>query len=373
MQGQLEAQKNVSYPFAAKQTRDAGVSKLLAQIKSTIVLPVNDTTYGKYAGAYWAMELMLYRPVGYEKKIPGQLLQLPFLRPDFQRAFLEMLYTLYSRQFVHEVKAVWEQLANYKVKAMALEYLAVNGIFPATPGLDSFLNTAYGKLYYERWRIKRKMSLSKSAFLDTGFLPGKVVLCSFQSADRNRPGYLMIRNEKGKWVADDNGRPLQFTQLARSISNLPYYISNGNTPQGLYKVTGLDTSDNKWIGPTTNLQMLLPFEKGNSVFFETDTAFIAHYKKLLGSLAKNNGLMESFWAGQLGRSEIIAHGTTIDPAFYREQQYYPNTPSMGCLCSPEVWDENGERIFSVQMEWVNEIKKLSKQPDYLVVANVNDL
>ncbi|WP_460551928.1 hypothetical protein [Ferruginibacter profundus] len=371
--GQSEAQKQVSFPFASKQTRDAVAGNLLTQIKATIVLPVNDSTLRKYTGAFWAMELMLYRPAGYDKKIPGQLLQLPFFQPDFQRAYLEMLYTLYTRQFANEVSRVWEQLANDKVKAMALEYLASNNIFPKTSGLDAFLNTAYGKIYQERWKVKKKAIPSKSAFLDTGFLRGKTVVCSFQSADRNRPGYLMIRNEKSQWVADSNGRPLQFTQLARSISNLPYYISNGNTPQGLYKVTGLDSSDNNWIGPTTNLQMLLPFENGNSVFFETDTAFITHYKKMLGPLAKYSALMESFWAGRLGRSEIIAHGTTIDPAFYSKQQYYPNTPSMGCLCSPELWDVNGERIFSVQMEWINAIKKMDKLPGYLVVAEVKDL
>ena len=371
--GPLFSQQNISCSFAAQKTRDSVAAELRNQIEATILLPLNKSSYQKYAGAFWAMELMLYRPDGYTKKIPEQILQIPFAGADFQRSFLEMLFTLYPGQFVKEVTDVWPKLATDKVKAMALEYLAAKNIFPLTSEVDSFDKTAYGKIYNERWKQKKNVMPPKRAFLDTTFLPGETVLCSFQSTNRNLPGYLMIRNESGKWVADDNGKPLKFAQLARSISNLPYYITNGNTPQGLYKITGMDSSVNNWIGPTTNLQMLMPFENGSSAFFGTDTTYIEHYKKLLGPLAKYHALMESFVAGRLGRSEIIAHGTTIDPAFYIKQPFYPNTPSLGCLCSPEIWDENGTRIFSAQMEWINAVKKLSQQPRYLIVTEVNQL
>ena len=78
----------------------------------------------------------------------------------------------------------------------------------------------------------------------------------------------MIRTGEGKWVTDKKNEPLRYTQLARSITNMPYYLTNGNTPQGLFRITGLDTSNNNWIGPTANLQMLMPFEQNNGpVFF----------------------------------------------------------------------------------------------------------
>lgn len=82
--------------------------------------------------------------------------------------------------------------------------------------------------------------------------------------------------------------------------------------------------------------------------------------------------MESFDAGKLGRSEIIAHGTTINPAYYQNQTYFPNTPSMGCLCSPESWKKKGERIYSSQAEWIGALQKFEKQPVYLVVADIRD-
>jgi hypothetical protein len=83
--------------------------------------------------------------------------------------------------------------------------------------------------------------------------------------------------------------------------------------------------------------------------------------------------METFEAGKLGRSEIIAHGTTINPAYYHKKKYFPNTPSMGCLCSPESWNTKGERIYSSQAAWINELKKIKKQPTYLIVADISDL
>ncbi len=369
----VPAQQKTVFPFATRHCRDSIQKKLRFQIEEAFALPLNETTYKKYAGAYWAMELMLYHPKAYQQKIGLQISRLPVFEAGFQRAFLEMLYTLYPIQFSKQVKAIWNQLANEKIKAMALEYLARTKIFPQIQPSNSFLHSAYYLPYYERWHYKKKQLPSKRDFLRAKFLPGQTILCSFQSLNRNQPGYLMIRQGNGKWITDKQLRSLQFRQLARSISNLPWYLSNGNTPQGLYKITGFDTSTNNWIGPTTNLQMVLPFENGPAVFFGNDTLYARYYENLLGPLKNYSSLWQTFKAGKLGRSEIIAHGTTIDPEFYKQQPYFPNTPSLGCLCSPEIWNDTGERISSVQQAWVNELKKKNKQPVYLIVAEVQDL
>lgn len=69
------AQQKVTCNFAARQNRDAIAKKLRAQIDTVVLLPLNKMTYAKYEGAFWAMELTLYHPKGYEKIIPTQLLQ----------------------------------------------------------------------------------------------------------------------------------------------------------------------------------------------------------------------------------------------------------------------------------------------------------
>ncbi|MBP9214941.1 MAG: hypothetical protein KBF36_10320 [Chitinophagaceae bacterium] len=367
------AQSNTSYFFASKHCRDSVTKNLITQIEATITLPPNELNYKKWSETFWAMELMLYTPKGYEQLIPQQIKNISTTTADFQRSFLEMLYTLYQKKFSNNVAAIWETLATDKIKAMALEYMANATIFPAIKKTNPFYNSAYYTAYIKRWKQKKSQLPKKKDFLSNQFLPGQTVLCSFQSTNRDQPGHLMIRNANGQWRTDENDVPLKFPQLARSINNLPYYLTNGNTPQGLFKITGLDTSNNNWIGPTTNLQMVLPFENGTEIFFSSDTLFEIFYTKLLGPLKKYTSLMETFEAGKLGRSEIIAHGTTINPAYYQKKKYFPNTPSMGCLCSPESWNEKGERIYSSQAAWINELQKIKKQPTYLIVADISDL
>lgn len=53
--------------------------------------------------------------------------------PQYQRAFLELLYTNYLFKFNKEIENIWQSLANPKVKAMALEHLKASNILPSTP------------------------------------------------------------------------------------------------------------------------------------------------------------------------------------------------------------------------------------------------
>ena len=66
------------------------------------------------------------------------------------------------------------------------------------------------------------------------------------------------------------------------------------------------------------------------------------------------------------------HGTTIDPAYYKGQSYYPQTPSLGCLCSYEEWDVNGKRIISNQQKLVDKLNGIGATNGYVVVIDIND-
>ena len=90
------------------------------------------------------------------------------------------------------------------------------------------------------------------------------------------------------------------------------------------------------------------------------------------SWKKYEGIYESFYAGIMGRYDIIMHGTTIDPAFYKGQTYYPQTPSLGCLCSYEAWDANGKRINSNQQQIVDALDSIESSEGYVVVIEIDD-
>jgi len=356
------------FEFASKNNREKVKKELIQIINSTIELPFVEKNYIQYKGAFWAMELMLYQNNNVEIKIPSWISQLQFVNASMQWILLEYLYTIYPGKYADMVKKNWSYLKTDKIKALALEYISFDKLDTSFFQNDSFKVSNYYRLFelQHQQKIAAKL-LTSNIFLKHSFLPNQAVIVSFQYADRNIPGYLMIRLNNGKWLSDKYNKPYQFQQLARSITNMPYYLTNGNTPQGLYKLTGFDSSNNNWIGPTTNLQMLMPFEKdGKNNFFETRNVE-QEYKKLLGSLTDKNNLWQSYEAGKIGRTEIIAHGTTIPTDFYKSTTYFPCTPSLGCLCSPEIWDDNGKRIMSIQNEWISLLKKHQLNPNYLLV------
>jgi hypothetical protein len=215
-----------------------------------------------------------------------------------------------------------------------------------------------------------------SEILNKNFLPGQIVMYSFQRKNRDFPGMVLIRNASGNFITDSLGNYFHIPQLARSISNLPGYLSNGNTPQGIYKMYGFEISMSSFIGPTANVQMGMPVEISLQKFFNdssiTDSVWtIDYYRRVLPKkLYDYSPLYESFYAGLAGRSEIIAHGTTLDPKLYSNKLYYPLTPTQGCLCTKEIW--NGRRLESDQQKLVNGLLKAGGAKGYVVVIEIDD-
>jgi len=369
LQSNIEGQ---NFEFASKATRDSVRKELIQKVDVTILDPINEQTLKDWKGAFWAMELMLYSPKKFTNKIP-RLIKNLYLQPvSFQQSVLEMLYTVYPGKFKRQLNGVWVKLGSSKVKAMALEQLAMAKKFPDLEKDSIFSKSDFCTFYKRRWFSAPTALPDKNIFLKKDFLFNQAVLVSFQYQSRDKPGYLMIRTPDHEWLKDEKGDPLRFTQLARSITNLPWYITNGNTPQGLYKINGTDISNNKWIGPTLNLQMVMPFEDAAQEFFSDTTHSYDQYKALLGPASTYYGLYESYDAGKIGRTEIIAHGTTIPEWYYKNKAYYPCTPSLGCLCSPEIWDESGNLLKSTQKEWMKIISKLPQLPPYLLVVEIDE-
>src|SRR5262249_2771248 len=81
----------------------------------------------------------------------------------------------------------------------------------------------------------------------------------------------------------------------------------------------------------------------------------------------------SFYAGRIGRNAIIAHGTTIDPEYFKDQPYYPLTPTNGCLCAKELWNiSNGRLLVSEQFNLVSAYNATPGSKGYLYVIDVDN-
>lgn len=356
------------FSFASRPVRDSITASLVEKVDACIAKPINQQTLNEWKGACWAMELMLYKPSGLKERLPGILDSLHQQPPHFQQSLLEMLLTLFPGEFSAMLQKNWMMLGNNKVKAMALEQLALAGDFPNLDLDTAFQQSDYAAFYLRRWKGPAPVFPKKDDLLDKHFLPAQTLLLSFQYRNRDKPGCLMIRTADHQWLSDAEGKPFCFTQLARSITNMPWYLTNGNTPQGLHRILGTGVSNNNWIGPTPNLQLVMPLESADQPFFADTLNAYEQYQALLGPLGKFPGLYESYHAGRIGRSEIIAHGTTIPEWYYTHQPYYPCTPSLGCLCSPEIWSGSGTLEESVQQQWMDIVARLEPKPVYLLVV-----
>lgn len=201
---------------------------------------------------------------------------------------------------------------------------------------------------------------------------------SFQRWDRNYSGLCIVQLKNGRFARDSSGKLLMFKQLARAGSGLPYFITNGNTPQGVYRIAGARVSVNKLIGPTPTLQSIIPFQS-DSVYYrdlprDISVSPLDNYKKLLPpSWQSYPPMQESFYAGKVGRRYIVVHGSTLDKGFFEGWPFYPNSPTDGCLSTLESWDEStGGLIRSEQLQLVNTFLKTPDNMGILEVINLDN-
>lgn len=311
------------------------------------------------------------------------------LQYSTKRAFLEAVYTVYPNDYLNDVRILLLNETVPKLFAMEALYLLradhsndivqqLQNRLQQFPGSDSsnLLQELKKYLLYHNNFVKQITPDITALFANQKQLQQKIIY-SFQRWNRDYPGLAIVQYEDGSFAKDSTGKLLVFQQLARSASDLPYFITNGNTPQGIFSIVGVDIAHNNFIGPTPNIQMVMPFE-ADSIYWHTsyDSSqdALSNYKNLLPKSWQNySPVTEAFYAGKIGRSEIIAHGTTIDPEYFKGKPYYPLTPTLGCLCAKETWNVfNGKIAESDQFNLVDTFLQTPADTGYVFVINVDD-
>ncbi|QGW28149.1 hypothetical protein [Phnomibacter ginsenosidimutans] len=360
--------------------------RLIDQANSLNTLNI-DSSDGELESAIWAVSQFLVRTPQSDSGVARLMQQFGRLSSGNQRALMELVYGLYPNTFVTEAKRIVQQTDHPKLFAQTASYL-----YRADAGLQSWLlqllpkrfpNYSSNDLLTALQQHLQKNNTTALPALDSLFAHQQLhkfkVVYSFQRSHRNAPGLAVVQQADGRFAKDEQGQLKSFVQLARSASNLPYFITNGSTPQGLYAITGTGISKNVFIGPTPNLQMVMMHEVNPPTFTHYfPIVFNAPPEKLYRSYFPANwqqwsGLMEAYQAGKIGRSEIIAHGTTIDPEWFKGQPYYPISPTLGCLCGREIWDpKTGKISNSDQLNLVNTFIETPGTKGYLIVINLDD-
>lgn len=389
---QNRVDKNSIYsPNTLKQQREEFKKNLYENsIFKNISYPLNDENEDKWMGAFWGIKISLFHNDVVLERLRIAAADYVNRSEEFRRNLLEVIYTVYTLEFVQEVENFLKWENSPKNFAMCVNYLLQSKV-------SSLSNDELHKILFSRFQevlshpilfmLFHKLSgtydeslgaiPSLRKLMTYDLIPGKTIIYSFQRKNRNYQGIAIIKKSDGTFLRTKNDSIFYVPQLARAISNLPGYLTNGNTPQGIFSIQGIDTSKNIFIGPSPNIQLVLPFEADLQTFFHNDKSgewSIKEYQTLLPEEWHYYlPIYEAFYAGKAGRNEIIAHGTTVDPSFYNGKAYYPNTPTLGCLSAIEIWsDKTGNLTRSDQIELVNAFLSTGVNEGYLFVIELDD-
>jgi hypothetical protein len=384
----LSAQ-NGAIPFAKQTTKENRASEyrsLINNINTNLLISLTDSTEENWQDGFDAMLLLNYRTPFIDARIRSAMDSVEYRSIGFQKAILQLIYALYSKDFVPQVVSLVRHTNAPKLFAMCSEYLFLNNkkenykqdLLKRMEDIGRLDTEAAGSPFFSV--LHNKISVTPAEhppvkdLTANSFLPDEMVIYSFQRSNRNYPGLVLVRGKDGKFVQETPGKYFAVPQLARSGTNMPGYITNGNTPQGIFKVFGFAVSKSSFIGPTTNIQMVLPYENSTDVSDSVTKSLGNNYRFLLPASWKGYyPFYEAYYAGKAGRTEIIAHGTTVNPAYYAKQPYYPLTPTQGCLCTKEIWSAaDGKRIQSDQQKLVNAVTKAGGANGYCVVIEIDD-
>ncbi len=386
-----DAQINGPYfKDALQEKRSAFYNNIVRGINKTFLLPLNYNTEDTWINAINNINLVKYKPILVNNRIDEVVKNITPRSSAFKKALLELLNAEYPDKYAAVIKNVFENTTDdVKLMAMTATY-----ILPTSTATDRKMmlmqtssllakdadNAILHELTDQIKNYNNKTNTpSLTTFFSKKYLPGQVLVFSIQRKNRNYLGLALVRNAEGDFIKNIDGNFFTVGQLARSAGNMPGYITNGNTPQGLFRMDGFDTSKSFFIGPTTNVQLTMPFEFKASHFYKDssliDTVWdIKNYRKLLpDNFKKFQPIYGSYYAGKAGRTEIIAHGTTLDTAFYTSKVYAPYTPTAGCLCTKEIWNKKtGVVEISDQFLLAQAIKKAGGANGYLIVIEIDD-
>ena len=380
-------------PIASAEGERAAAAERSEKIRAALAQPSaaasGDEDSGA-AGALWAIAFLNADRAQGLGILQNALVDIDTKPLGFQRAVLSAAYTMYARDSAPTLLPLLDRINTPREFAIAayailkagdssdtrtLLHARMASRFPdwtREPRLVALEHTLSTDLAAERFTRPPLVDL-----LSGPFRPGLPVVFSFQRPDRTRVGLAMVRGSDGRFVRNADGSYFNIAHLALALSNLPGTITNGNTPQGLFTIVGAGTATNPWIGPTPYLHSKVPKEATVAEFehaaVEGDWSEARYESFLPPSWRGYFPFKEAWLAGQAGRDDMLMHGTTINPEYYRDHPYYPGTPSAGCLVAMEYWaKQDGQLVYSDQLTLAKAFTSGGLDQGYLVVVELED-
>ena len=199
-------------------------------INSNLTVPLSDSSEDKWEDAFRAIEFLAYRSPWIDKKINFAFGELPGRTVSFQRSLLELGFAVYPAMFNTQVRSLLLQTSDVKVFAMCANYIlktdssetekrTIHEIINQKLLMDSG-NPILEQLLYQITNTEKNNTPSIHTLLQKNYLPGHVLIISFQRTNRNYPGLVLVRDAKGNFLTEAYGNYFSVPQLARSITCL---------------------------------------------------------------------------------------------------------------------------------------------------------
>ncbi len=373
--------------FALKKSRDQYKEELDKKIKNVFIQELNSLNEDEWKSLFREVGLIYYRTNDVFNAIEKAIAYSSVASIKFKRALIETILILYPNRFTDFINTISQttndptlfayttnaKLRNNDSLTIRKKYsLELRSRFPNWENIPQLKFLDYYLLHSET-----KTPDLKELFTHP-FMAGKTIIYSLQRKNRRYPGITIIKKPDGTFVKEKNGSIFYVKQLAISVSELPGYLSQGNTPQGIFSVVGFYVSPTPSIGPTAAVLTRIPFEVPTKLFYHgavIDRMWkLEDYKNLLPDSWKDYlPIYESYYAGMTGRRKIVMHGSVDDLSFYKGLPYFPLTPSKGCLTTTEIWSEDtGRNIKSDQARLMNAFFSTGELEGFLIVVDIND-
>ncbi len=381
-QKRVEPQKLFS-PYATAESRTRYRKALKYRAKQ--LLENKSLTVKEKNAILDELALMLYRPNGLYDFLKQSLNNFQNNEEELNIHLLETLKALYPDSLTEIAREIVTQTNSIPVFIYAACHLLHYPEMRDKSFVDSLIQVRFQTLdnfaleLFRKEINRQQKSIKKflPTILSSPYQKGKTIIFSLQRKDRTYPGLTIIRAPNGKFVRTDEGKIFSIPQLALSIANLPGYLRNGNTPEGIFSIVGFYITQKESIGPTPIILTRIPFGKPPKIFFHGENKFdkwdIRDYRNLIPPPLRNyEPFYETFYAGKLGRRLLVMHGSTDDLAFYKNEKYFPLTPTRGCLSAVEIWDSTGHVIRSDQAKLANAFFSTNQLEGFLVVLNIDN-
>jgi len=379
--------KKLSSNYALKASREVFKKDLENKVNYVFRLQLVRANEPEWISAFREVGLMKYRSDNVHAGLVKASGYSHSSSVKFQRAFVEVILSLYPDEFIEIIDSLFKTTNDPTLFSYCVNYFSNN---PKSNYSNKYFLEQI-KTRFPNWESVPQLKFlnyyllnenpgtpSLTELLSHNFQDGKTIIYSFHRKNRIYPGITIIKKPDGSFVQNPDSSIFYVEQLALSSSGLPGYLSQGNTPQGIFSIVGFYVSPTPSIGPTPNVLTRIPYEVDINLFYHNEVEsinwLIKDYQNLLPESWKEYlPIYEAFYAGKTGRRKIVMHGSVDDLNFYADEPYYPLTPSKGCLTTKEVWSEKtGKFIESDQVKLMNAFFSTGQLKGFLVVIDIDD-